>query len=124
MLKREVEWDALELYGEAEGSGDAGIKKYLNELYWEQGATSTEIGKKYGVNKDTVLTLMRKVGVPAKAPKGGVYFKDALKACGYTDANDFFTGNAMKTKSEMATDLGVSYGTLSTHYSSWVDSFE
>lgn len=124
MLKNDLEEDAKKFFGEVDGAGEDGIKKYVTELYWNEGFSTSQIAKKYGVTDATLRALMRKFKIPRKATGGGVYFQDALKKSGYLDLNDFFGRNSRKTKMEMSKILGVSFGSLCSHYDKWIESLK
>ena len=124
MLKNDIEIDARKFFGNTDGSGEEGVKKYLEEMYWKEGFSTSHISKKYSVTDATLQALMRKLGVKRKATGGGVYFKDAIKKGGYLDLNDFFGRNSRKTKMEMSKILGVSFGSLCAHYDKWVENLK
>jgi len=124
MLKNDLEADAKKFFGEAEGSGEAGVKKYIEELYWNKKLSTSTIARRYNATDATLRAVMRKLNIKRKATGGGVYFKDALKENGYLDLNDFFGRNARKTKMDMSRILGVSFGSLCAHYDKWIDSLK
>lgn len=121
MLKDDVEKDAIKIYGV---SGEEGIKKLLNDLYWEKNIPTKDIAERYGSTPPTIRALMRSVGLELRSPGGGVYFKDALKNNGYIDANDFFCRNFSASKTDMAKELGVSFRSLCIHYDKWAENFD
>lgn len=51
--------DISELYNNAE---------WLNQMYWEEGKTSTEIAKELGVSSSTILRHMKQLGLNTKTP--------------------------------------------------------